>query len=267
MEKLALIAGNGNFPFLFLSEAKNNNQDLIIIALKGETDEKIENFGYKVFWSNIGKLNTIIEIIKKNNVTKAIMCGQVIHTKLFTEIKLDFRAIKLLATIANKKTDSILGAVATELSKEGIELISSITFMGKWLPKSTGFLTSKKVSEQVFEDILFGLETAKKIAGLDIGQTVVVKDKAVVAVEGLEGTDECILRAYKLAGKEIVVAKVNKPNQDERFDVPVVGKKTFEILQKVGAACICFEAGKTLFFDKDECLKIADDNNIAVYGV
>ena len=268
MAELALIAGNGDFPFLFLNEIKTKKEDVIIIALKGETDEKIENLGFKVFWSNIGKLNKIISVMKENDVKKAIMCGQVVHTKLFTEVQLDLRAINLLSSLANKKTDSMLGAVALELEKEGIELISSVTYMEKLLPSTKGLWNKNiKLTSKVLKDIEFGFETAKKIAGLDIGQTVVVKDNAVVAVEGLEGTDKCILRGYELAGNGIVVVKVNKPNQDMRFDVPVIGKRTFEILKQVQAAVICFESGKTLFFDKDECLKIADENNIGVYGV
>lgn len=269
MSKLALIAGNGNFPFLFLEELKIKNRDAIVVALKGETNEDIDKFGYPVFWSNIGKLNTIIDIMKENSVSEAIMCGQVIHTKLFTEVKLDFRAIKLLGSLVNKKTDSILGAIGLELEKEGIKLISSITFMEKWLPKTKGMLTNfcSEIFNDDMEDINFGFETAKNIAGLDIGQTVVVKSKAVVAVEGLEGTDKCILRAFDLAGEGVIVAKVNKPKQDVRFDVPVIGIRTFEILKNVKAKAICYEAGKTLFFDIDECLKIANENKIIVYGI
>ena len=141
--------------------------------------------------------------------------------------------------------------------------------MEKWLPTEKGNLTKtkNKITDKILKDIEFGFQTAKKIAGLDIGQTVVVKDNAVVAVEGLEGTDKCILRGYELAGNGIVVAKVNKPKQDARFDVPVIGLGTFKILAEVKASAICFEAGKTLFFDKEECLKIATENNIGVYGI
>lgn len=267
MADLAVIAGNGNFPFLFLDEIKDKGGAVIIIALIGETDKKIEELGFPVFWANIGKLNKIIEIMHKNNVKNAIMCGQVVHTKLFTEVHLDLRAIKLLSSLANKKTDSLLGAVALEFESEGINLISSITYMQKWLPTEKGNLAKNKITEKVLKDIDFGFETAKKIAGIDIGQTVVVKDNAVVAIEGLEGTDECILRAYKLAGNGVIVAKVNKPKQDDRFDVPVIGLQTFKVLAEVKASAICFEAGKTLFFDKDECLKIANENNIGVYGI
>ncbi|MDR0676877.1 MAG: UDP-2,3-diacylglucosamine diphosphatase LpxI [Elusimicrobiota bacterium] len=269
MSKLAVIAGNGNFPFLFLEELKSKNQDALIIALLGETDENIDKLGYQVFWTNIGKLDTMIDVMHKNDIKEAIMCGQVIHTKLFTEVKLDFRAIKLLGSLVNKKTDSILGMVAIEFEKEGIKLISSLTYMSKWLPQKKDLLTnfSNKINEKIMSDIKFGFLTAKKIASLDIGQTVVVKDNAVVAVEGLEGTDKCILRGHDLAGEGVVVAKVNKPNQDIRFDVPVIGIKTFEVLKKVKANAICYEAGKTLFFNMDESLKIANENKIFVFGL
>ena len=265
--KLALIAGNGDFPFLFLDEVKSKGDDVIVIALKGETDSKIDNYGVPVVWSNIGKLNKIIQTMKDHGATQAILCGQVVHTKLFTEVQLDLRAIKFLGFLVNKKTDSILGALANEFALDGIEMISSVTYMEKWMPKEKGALTKLKITEKVMKDIEFGFETAKKVAGLDIGQTVVVKDHAVVAVESLEGTDQCILRAFDLAGKGVVVAKVNKPNQDMRFDVPVIGRKTFETLAKVEASAICFEAGKTLFFDQDECLKIAKENKIGVYAL
>jgi hypothetical protein len=195
------------------------------------------------------------------------MCGQVTHTKLFTELRLDFRAIKLLGSVANKKTDSLLGAVALEFESEGINLISSLTYMEKCLPSSKGNLSKSEITTYNLKDIDFGVDIAKKIAGLDIGQTVVVKDNTVVAVESIEGTDKCILRAHELAGNNVVVVKVNKPNQDYRFDVPVIGLNTFKILADVRAAAICFEAGKTLFFDKDECLKIANENNIGVYAI
>ncbi|MCP4482710.1 MAG: LpxI family protein [bacterium] len=266
-KKLALIAGNGDFPFLFLNEVKSKEENVIVIALKGETDHEIDNCGFPVFWQNIGKLNKIIKIMKDNNVTHAILCGQVIHTKLFTEVHLDLRAIKFLGSLVNKKTDSILGALAAEFLKEGVEMISSVTYMESWMPTDKGVITKTKVIDKVVKDIEFGYDTAKKIAGLDIGQTVVVKDNAVIAVESLEGTDQCILRGFSLAGKGCVVVKVNKPNQDMRFDVPVLGRRTFEILKDVEAAAICFEAGKTLFFDREECLKIAQKNKIVVYAI
>ncbi|MFC1485328.1 LpxI family protein [bacterium] len=267
MNNLAVISGNGSFPFYFLKEVKKRGADCIVVALKGETNPDIEKLGFPVFWCNIGKLNTLISLMKNNKISRAIMCGQVVHTKLFTEIKLDLRAVKLLSSLKNKKTDSILSAVADELEKEGIKLISSLTFMQDWLPDKKGLLTNNKLSKAIYSDIDFGYQTAKAIAKLDIGQTVVVKNNAVVAVESLEGTDQCILRGYDLVGEGIVVVKVNKPDQDIRFDVPVIGGKTFEILKKVKASAIAFESGKTLFFDIKECLEIAEKNNIGVYAI
>jgi UDP-2,3-diacylglucosamine hydrolase len=263
--RIGLIAGNGDFPILFLEEARKKNIDCVIIGLIGEADSRIEKFGYPVSWVNIGHLGKLIDAFKKENIKKAIMCGQVIHTKLFTEVKLDLKAIALLAKIKNKKTDTILDAVANELLNEGIELIPSITFMESFLPNQKGFWTKAKPSKNVLEDIEMGYDIAKIISGVDIGQTVVIKDKAVVAVESLEGTDKCILRGYELAGEGLTIVKVNKPKQDLRFDVPVIGLKTFETLVKVKASAIAFESGKTLFFDREKCLELSEKNKIAIY--
>ncbi len=268
MSNLAVICGSGDFPFLFLDEIKNRNIKFktIVIALIGETNKAIENFGFLTFWVNIGKLNTIIDIMKTNLVKKAVMCGKVHHTKLFTEVKLDFRAIKLLGSLINNKADTILGAVAQELKKEEIELISSLTYMEKWLPNKKGFINNN-FNNLTEDEIYFAFNIAKSIAALDIGQTVATKDKAVIAVEGFEGTDECILRGYALAGEGLVIAKVNKPNQDNRFDVPVIGKDTFEILKNIKAKALVYESGKTLFFNTEEAIKIANENKISIFGV
>ncbi|MFH1715106.1 MAG: UDP-2,3-diacylglucosamine diphosphatase LpxI [Elusimicrobiota bacterium] len=266
-ELFGLIAGNGDFPLVFLKEAHRQNIPCVVIALKGEADPSIESLSSSVFWVNIGHLNELIGILKTGNVTKAVMCGQVVHTRLFTEVKLDWRAIKLLGYIKDRKTDSILRAVADELSSEGIELISSITLLDKYVPNQKGPLTKTKPSKSILQDIEFGMDIAKKLAGLDIGQTVVVKERVVVAVESLEGTDKCIQRAYELAGAGIVVVKVNKPNQDLRFDVPVIGERTFTTLKSVKAGAIAFESGKTLFLDSVRSLEIADESKIVVYGI
>lgn len=266
MSSLAVISGSGDFPFLFLNEIKKRSLDALVIALIGEATKDIEKFGFQTFWINIGKLNSIIDVLKINNVKKVVMCGKVHHTKLFTEVKLDFRAIKLLGSIVNKKADTILGAIGQELSKEGIDLISSVTYMEKWLPSKKGLINDID-NDLKIDEINFAVNIAKSIAALDIGQTVVTKDKAVIAVEGFEGTDECILRGYNLAGEGLIIAKVNKPNQDKRFDVPVIGKHTFEILKKTKAKVFIYEAGKTLFFNTEESIKIANDNKISIFGV
>ncbi|MFC1566584.1 LpxI family protein [bacterium] len=262
-----LIAGNGQFPLLFLKEANKKNIPCVVVALEGEADKSIEELSNNVNWVNIGHLNSIIAVFKSNKIDQAVMCGQVVHRKIFTEVKLDWRAIKLLASLKDKKTDTILNAVAYDLGREGVKLISSTMLLENYLPKKNDILSSEKPNQQVLDDIEFGYEIAKQIAGLDIGQTVVVKDKVVVAVESIEGTDACIKRAYKLAGDGIVIIKVNKPKQDPRFDVPVLGINTFNLLKDVKAKAIAFESGKTLFFNVDESVEIANENKIIVYAI
>lgn len=268
-ERCGVIAGNGDFPIHFLHEAAARGKQCVVIGLNGEADARIEQFGFPVHWANIGHLNELIGIFKDEHITTAVMCGQVVHTRLFTEIKLDLRAVALLARIRDKKTNTILRAVVGEFEKEGINFISSVTFMERVIPSKKGVWNAEdvKLTDHVQRDIEIGFSNAKAIAGLDLGQTVVVKDGAVVAVEGLEGTDKCILRAYELAGDGIVVVKVSKPKQDERFDVPVIGLRTFETLAQTNAAALAFEAGKTLFFDREQCLELAKHHHIAVVGM
>ncbi|MCK5533501.1 UDP-2,3-diacylglucosamine diphosphatase LpxI [bacterium] len=263
MNKIGIIAGNGKFPFIFAQKAKKTGKEIVIIALKGEADKQIEKIADKVYWINVGKLGKLIEVLKQENVKEAVMAGQVKHTRLFTEIKLDFRTIKLLGRIENKKTDSILGAVAQELEREGIKLLDPCLFLSSLLPKK-GVLTLKKPTGEEKEDIKFGFEIAKKIAGLDIGQTVVVKNKCVLAVESLEGTNECILRGSQLGRGKIIVIKVSKPNQDMRFDVPVIGKKTIEVLIQAKVSVLAIEENKTLIFDREEVIFLANKAGISI---
>jgi len=264
-----VIAGNSDFPIHFLKEAAARKKQCVVIGLKGEADARIEQFGFPVHWVNIGHLNELIKIFKQEHIMTAVMCGQVVHTRLFTEIKLDFRAVALLVRIRDKKTDTILRAVVEEFEKEGIHFISSITFMDNVIPSKKGVLNAAdvKLTDRIQRDLDIGFSHAKAIAGLDLGQTVVVKDGAVVAVEGIEGTDKCILRAHELAGDGIVVVKVSKPKQDARFDVPVIGLRTFETLAQTNAAALAFEAGKTLFFDIEQCMHLAQQYHIAIIGM
>ncbi len=263
MNKIGIIAGNGKFPFIFAQEAKKGGKELVIIALKGEADRKIEEVGDKVYWINIGNLGELIKTLKEENIKEAVMVGQVKHTRLFTEIKLDFQAIKLLGKIKNKKTDSILGAVAQELEKEGIKLLNSTLFLSSLLPKK-GVLTRSHPTGEEEKDIKFGFEIAKRIAELDIGQTVIVKNRCVLAVEALEGTNECIFRGSQLGREGVVVVKVSKPEQDMRFDVPVIGRKTIEVLIEAKASVLAIEENKTLIFDREEVIFLADKANISV---
>jgi len=194
------------------------------------------------------------------------MAGQVKHSQLFANLKLDWRAIKLLGRIVNKKTDTILGAVCDEFLKEGIKLLPSHLYLKHLMPKA-GLISGTKLNKAEKEDIEFGLKIAKEVGRLDIGQTVVVKDKAVVAVESIEGTDECIKRAFKYAGPGVTVVKVAKPNQDFRFDIPVIGPMTVDVLAQTKARVMAIEAGSTLMIDKESILKKAADSGVTIIAV
>ncbi|MBN1621951.1 MAG: UDP-2,3-diacylglucosamine diphosphatase LpxI [Endomicrobiales bacterium] len=266
MKKIGLIAGNGRFPFLVAEEIKKGGNQVVAVALKEETDPALEKIVDRIFWINLGKLQKLIDILKQEAVTEAIMAGAVKHTQLFAGLKFDLRTIKLLASLKNKKADSILGAFTKELKNEGIDLLPSHIFLKHLLPKK-GIITGKKLSKTEQKDVDFGYELAKKIAGLDIGQTVVVKDQVVVAIEAIEGTDECIRRAAKFGKENTVVVKVSKPKQDLRFDIPVIGPGTMRAMAESKARILAVEEGMTLIFDKEELFKIAKENNITILAV
>ena len=264
--KIGLIAGNGRFPFLVADEIKKNGEETVVIGLNEETDRGIENHAGKIFWLPLGQFQKMIDIFHAENITTAIMAGQVKHSQLFANLKLDWRAVKLLGRIVNKKTDTILGAVCDEFLKEGIKLLPSHLYLRHLLPKP-GLLCGTKLSGSEKEDVEFGHRLAKQIAGLDIGQTVVVKDKAVVAVESIEGTDECIKRAAKYAGAGVVVVKVSKPNQDFRFDIPVIGPTTVKVLSENKVRVMAIESESTLMIDKEKLLEEADKNNVTIIAM
>lgn len=266
MAKIGLIAGNGRFPFLVADQIKKNGEQAVIIALNEETDRKIDEAGHKVFWVPLGQLQKMIEIFRGEGVSIAIMAGQVKHAQLFAKLKLDWRAVKLLGRIVNKKTDTILGAVCDEFQKEGIKLLPSHQYLLHLLPKK-GLICGEKPGKYEKDDIEFGLRIANQIAGMDIGQTVVVKDKAVVAVESIEGTDECIKRAAKYAGDGVVVVKVAKPNQDFRFDIPVIGPRTVETLAANKVRLMAVEAESTLMIDREELVRKANEMKVTIIAV
>jgi len=263
MEKIALIAGNGNLPIVSALAAKKAGAYIVIIAIKEEADKQLSDIADKIYWISVGQFKTLINILKKEDIKKAIMVGQIKHKLLFSKIELDFELTKLLFTLKDKKTDTILGAIAQRISQLGIEMLDSSTFIKDHLA-SLGVLTAKQPSKEQCADIEFGRIIAKQIAGLDIGQTVVVKDKVVLSVEAIEGTDEAIRRANKYCQGNAVVVKVSKPNQDMRFDIPLIGLKTIEILIQEKVAVLAIEANKTLFLDKDLVLELANKNNIVI---
>ncbi len=258
-----LIAGNGKFPFLVVEGARKAGASLAVVAIKEETDKRIEEVAERVVWVGIGQLGKMISFFKRENVSKAIMAGQVKHVQIFSGALPDVRMLKMLYNLPRRNTDSLIGGVASELAKEGIELIDSTYFVQDYLARE-GVLTKRKPDETERGNIEYGLKIAGEIARLDLGQTIVVRARACVAVEAMEGTDACVKRAGELAKGKLTVVKVAKPNQDMRFDVPVVGLPTVEKMIRAGATCLCLTAGKTLIFDKDEMLALADKNKIAI---
>ena len=264
--KFGLIAGNGNFPFLVLEGARRQGADLAVVAIREETDRRIEEVARRVVWVGIGQLGKMISFFKKEGVSRVIMAGQVRHVQIFSGALPDLRMLKMLFNLKQRNTDALIGGVASEMLKEGIELIDSTYFIQDQLAQE-GVLSRRKPDANEQGNIEYGLHIAGEIARLDLGQTIVVRAKACVAVEAMEGTDATIRRAGELARGKLTVVKVAKPNQDMRFDVPVVGLPTVRAMIEAGATCLCLTAGKTLMFDKAEMLRLADEKKIAVVAV
>lgn len=284
MDTLGLIAGNGRFPFLLLDAARAHNLRVVVAAIKEETapemnDRAAADPNISVHWLSLGELSRLIETFQRAGVTRAVMAGQVKHKQIFSSIRPDWRLAKLLLNLRTRNTDMLLGAVAKVLEDEGIHLISSTAFLEPMLAPA-GVLTARAPDENECTDIEYGLTVARGIAGFDLGQTVVIAAGACVAVEAMEGTDAAILRAGELMrtlhadddptdpettlARRLTVVKVAKPNQDLRFDVPVVGVPTVETMRRAGASCLCVEAGRTLLFDREAMIAAADATGIAV---
>ncbi|HEX6185505.1 MAG TPA: UDP-2,3-diacylglucosamine diphosphatase LpxI [Pyrinomonadaceae bacterium] len=261
--RYGLIAGNGKFPFLVVEGARRAGVEVAVAAIREETDPAIEQVAERVTWVGIGQLGRMIRFFKREGVEKAIMAGQVKHVQIFSGALPDVRMLKMLISLPRRNTDALIGGVAAELAREGIELIDSTYFLKDQLPQE-GVLTRRQPSAAERGDIEYGLEVAREIARLDLGQTIVVRARACVAIEAMEGTDETVRRAGRLARGRLTVVKVAKPNQDMRFDVPVVGVPTIETMAEAGATCLCLTAGKTLMFDREEMLQLADRRRIAV---
>lgn len=261
-----LIAGNGQMPFLVVEGAKRAGKKISVVAIKEETDKRIEDVADEVLWVGIGKLGKMLSFFKKRGVEKALMAGQVKHVQIFSGALPDLKMMKMLWSLPRRNTDSLIGGIASEMAKEGIELIDSTYFIQNHLAEE-GVLTKRDPNETERENIEYGLCIANEIARLDLGQTIVVRAKACVAVEAMEGTDAVIKRAGELAKGKLTVVKVAKPNQDMRFDVPVVGVPTIEKMIDAGATCLCVNAAKTIIFDREEMLSIANKNKIVIVGV
>ena len=268
MEKLGIIAGNGKFPLILAENASRAGLEVITIALSEEAEKDIEKYSKKVYWLSVTQLGKLIKTFQAEGVTKAVMAGQVVKGRMYTSqiFKMDMVAARLWMGLPDKKGETILKAVADELGKNGIVLQDSTIFMESFLA-GQGSLTRKKPSGREHADIEFGYRMAKVVAEHDIGQSVVVKDQSVVAVEGIEGTDNCIRRAGELAKGGIVVVKVSKKGHDMRFDVPVIGIRTIEALKESGAVAMAVEAGKTMMLEKEEILAAADAAGICLVGL
>lgn len=263
-ERWALLAGNGKFPFLVLDAARSQGIEMVVVAIKEEAFPELEKSAPRIHWVSLGELGKALDILKQERVSKAVMAGQVKHNKIFSSIKPDWRMAKLLMSLATKNTDSLIGAVAKLMNEEGIELVDSTTFLKPLLPEP-GVLTRRAPSAEEAADIEYGHMIARAIAGLDLGQTVVVRDRACVAIEAMEGTDETIKRAARIAGgQRIAVIKVSKPRQDMRFDVPVVGPPTVQVMQRCGATALAIDAQRTLVIDRSDMVAAADAAGIAV---
>jgi len=265
-KKIGLIAGNGAFPILFADQARRQGEQVVAVALKEEASQDLARHVDQITWLSLGQLGKTIDFFKDNGVTRAVMAGQVKHTQLFRDIVPDFRVAKLLAKAVNKKAESLLSAVTREFESEGIQFLSSATYLEDWLCPP-GPLTKRKPSAEEEADIAFGWPLARLIAEQDIGQTLIVKDKTVVAVEGMEGTDACIRRAGEVAGPGCVVIKAARPRQDLRFDIPVIGLRTLESMRQAGIRALAMEAGKTLLLDKETLIKEANGADLALTGL
>lgn len=268
-QKLGLIAGNGRFPFLVLDAARSLGYDVTVFAIKDEAFKDIEEAAAQaaapLHWIALGELGRFLQLLEDNHITQALMAGQVKHIKIFGGFIPDATAFGLLKRLKGLNTDALIGAVADLMREHGVELINSAALLQPMLAGS-GTLSNRVPNEQEHKDLEFGYRMADTIAGLDIGQTIAVKHQAVVAVEAMEGTDETIARAGHLAGDGVTIIKVAKPQQDMRFDVPIVGLATIQAMRIAGAKCLSVDAGRTLIFDRDAFFASANEAGIAVVG-
>jgi DUF1009 family protein len=274
VERIGLIAGNGKFPMLVLDAARAQGAEVVVAAIKEETFPEIESHGAAaVHWMSLGELGRLIDTFKREGVRRAIMAGQVKHKQIFSSIRPDWRLAKLLLSLGTRNTNSLLGGVAKVLADEGITLEDSTSFLQPLLARA-GVLTKRAPTEAEQKDMAYGRQVARHLAAYDIGQTVVVAEAACVAVEAMEGTDAAIERAGRIMAalegesstlrRHLTVVKVAKPDQDMRFDVPVVGVKTIEIMRSAGASCLALDAGKCLLLDGDAIVSAADAAGICI---
>lgn len=265
--RIGLIAGNGRFPFLVLEAARSQGIEMVVAAIREETFPEIEDAVETVHWMSLGQLGKLIRTFRAEGVDRAIMAGQVKHRQLFSGIVPDLKMLQMLAGLATRSTDSLIGGVARVLESEGIHLMDSTAFLRPLMPE-TGKLTARAPTEDEQRDLDYGYRIARELGRLDLGQSVVVSEGACVALEAMEGTDSAVLRAASLVnGRPLVLVKLARPNQDLRFDVPVVGPDTLDTMVRSNVRALAVEAGKTLMIDRESLIRIADDHAIAIVAV
>jgi len=271
-KKIGLIAGGGDLPVFIAREAVKNGFQVFVAALEGFTLPEIKNHSAACEFFKLGKIDAPISFLKKNGVSSCIMVGNIAHVNIFSDIRPDLRGANLLMRLKDKSPTGIFSAIAGELAKDGIELANSAMFLKDSLARQE-VIAGGKISPKRYEDVKYGFETAKKIAGMDIGLSVVVKDRAVIAVEAIEGTDECVKRAGEILKKKnpgnasFTLVKVARPSQDMRFDLPVIGSKTVESVAAAGGDLIAVEAKKTLIVDLENTVKLASEKKITIVGI
>jgi len=266
-DRYAIIAGNGHFPFLVLEAAREQGLEPLIVAIKEETAPELAQKTRDIHWLSLGEVAKCLDLLVAEKVNKVVLAGQVKHAQLFSAIKPDGMMSRMLQGLSRKNTDVLIGTFVRMIEGRGIRVVDSTLFLKPLLPEA-GTLTRRTPDEDETADITYGREIAKKIAGLDLGQTIVVADRACVAVEAMEGTDATIQRAASLSnGRRLVVVKVSKPHQDMRFDVPVVGRKTIQVMQQSKATVLAVDAGKTLLFDRQNVIADANEADIAIVGM
>lgn len=266
-EKFGLIAGNGQFPFLVLESARKLELEVVVAAIKEETFPEIETCGYPVTWLGIGQLGKLVNLFRNAGVSKAIMAGQVKHIQIFSTALPDLTMIRMLAGLKQMNTNSIIGGVARVLEENGITLVDSTTLLKPHMA-SEGNLTRRGLNARERADLDYGRPIAHRIALMDIGQTIVVRDKAIVAVEAMEGTDAAVRRAGELVERtNLTVIKVSKPKQDMRFDIPVVGLRTVQNMIEYGATALIMDAGRALTLDRQKFVELADQNDVSIVAL
>ncbi len=266
MSRIGLIAGNGRFPLYFADSARKGGNEVVAVAIREETNPELEKLVDQIHWFHVGELQGMIDFFLKMEVDRIVMAGKITKTLMFEKIRPDARLMKVFEKTPVRNDDALLKALANEFISEGIHVCDSTTFLTSLLPEK-GILTKRHPTDDELLDINYGHDIAKKIAGLDIGMTVVVKNRAILAVEAIEGTDQAILRGGQLGNGSVTVVKVARPVQDMRFDLPVVGLDTIRTLIEAKACCLAFEEKKTLLLDREELIELADDNGLAIMVV